>query len=208
MGTSRRGGAVFNCPSAWRISQSLIASGRKQKNIQTHFHQCFFFFLLPSCYSLSVASTSGLFAPLSLSISYPHSLFPFPSLSLCVLLLTCCIFWLSLRRWLFVLYVFAQIYNHCVHCNVCICWDSIPEFKGLSPQIWFFLSISLLFHNSSTYPFSRSEQEKAGQASSPSKSCFEFCLTYALNPCVIFQVIPALSTKTYCLLSFRGGIFH
>lgn len=82
MGTSRRGGAVFNCPSAWRISQSLIASGRKQKNIQTHFHQCFFFFLLPSCYSLSVASTSGLFAPLSLSISYPHSLFPFPSLSL------------------------------------------------------------------------------------------------------------------------------
>lgn len=43
MGTSRRGGAVFNWPAAWRISQSLIASGRKQKNIQTHFHQCFFF---------------------------------------------------------------------------------------------------------------------------------------------------------------------
>lgn len=41
-GTAGRGGAVFNCPSAWRISQSLWASGRKQTNVQTYFHQCCF----------------------------------------------------------------------------------------------------------------------------------------------------------------------
>lgn len=207
MGTSRRGGAVFNCLCLKDFPESHSLRQETEKYSDT-FISAFFssFFPLVIPFLLLPRLVFLLHFPWAFHILIRYSL----SLHLASLrsFAPMLHFWLSLRRCLFVLDVFAQIYKHCVHCNVCICWDSIPEFKSLSPQIWFFLSVSLLLHNSSPYPFSRSEQEKTGQASSPSKSWFQFCLTYALNPCVIFQVIPALSTKTYCLLSFRGGISH
>ena len=65
-GTAGRGGAVFNCPSAWRISQSLTASGRKQTDTQTYFHQCCFCILFPSV--ASILCMYSLFAPLSSEI--------------------------------------------------------------------------------------------------------------------------------------------
>lgn len=80
-GTAGRGGAVFNCPSAWRISQRLTASGRKQTDTQTYFHQCCFCILFPSI--ASVLCMYGLFAPLS---SEMHMLIHY-SLSVW---LTCC----------------------------------------------------------------------------------------------------------------------
>lgn len=80
-GTAGRGGAVFNCPSAWRISQSLTASGRKQTDTQTYFHQRCFCILFPSI--ASILCMYGLFAPLS---SEMHMLIHY-SLSVS---LTCC----------------------------------------------------------------------------------------------------------------------
>lgn len=96
-GTAGRGGAVFNCPSAWRISQSLTASGRKQTNIQTYSHRCCFcifplvipFPWLPSHACLVFL----LHFPLAFHILIDYSLFPRSHAA----------FWVNLRRSLFVL---------------------------------------------------------------------------------------------------------
>ncbi len=133
-GTAGRGGAVFNCPSAWRISQSLTASGRKQTNIQTYFHHCCFcifplfipFPLLPSHACLVFL----LHFPLAFHILIHYSLSPRSHAA----------FWVNLRRILFVL-ICAHMCNFCMHCVVSICWGWLPEFKGLSPQIWFACSL-------------------------------------------------------------------
>lgn len=103
-GSAGRGGAVLTAhlPGAFpRVSQPQ--AGSRPASIIS----AMLFLHLPSCCSLSVASLScmsGLFAPLSLNILYPHWLFPFPSLlgefkekRVCV-------------------YLFAQMYNLVVQC--------------------------------------------------------------------------------------------
>ena len=189
-GTAGRGGAVFNCPSAWRISQSLTASGRKQTDTQTYFHQCCFCILFPSV--ASILCMYSLFAPLSseiyILIHYSLSVslaccflgkflgqaclcwcFPTNVQLLCTL---CCIYVLRLRprvQRLVTIYLVQLCFFFFLFC--------------------FFCQASLSLRNVTPYLFSRPEEARTGQASNQCKCWFQFWIWYALNPYATLKVI-------------------
>lgn len=160
-------------------------------------------FASSSSYSLSVASIScmcGLFAPLSFSISHPHSLFPFslaPMLRFGWIWGEACFCWC----------VCANVQLLCALC--CIYMLRLtPRVQRLVTtdlvRLQSFCQASLLLHNRSPYLLSlRRSKNRAGQASNHGKCGFQFWFWYALNPKASFKVILVLLTKICCSCSFR-----
>lgn len=131
-GGSRRGGAVFKCPSAWRLSHSLSAPG----SMQTDFR--------PSCRSsLSFASNSYLvfFAPVFVRISGAHLLFPFSDTSR-----------VNLRRSLFFVGLFAQTCSYSVHFVVSALTCGVERLVSADIiPLHYFCQARLLLRNLSPY---------------------------------------------------------
>lgn len=198
-GTAGRGGAVFNCPSAWRIPEFHSLRQEADK------HSSVVFLQFPSSHSIFVASIScmcGLLAPFSFSISYPHSLFPFP-------LLPCCVLG-EFEDKLVGVDVFVQMCNFCVHCIVSICWDWLPEFKGLSPQIWF--ACSLFVRQVSSYVTQAHIPSLAQKEARTERDKLQMMASVGFNSgfdtSAGFKVIPGRLMKIWCWCSFRGRNSH
>lgn len=145
-GGSRRGGAVFKCPSAWRLSHSLSAPG----SMQTDFR--------PSCRSsLSLASNSYLvfFAPVFVRISGAHLLFPFSDTSR-----------VNLRRSLFFVGLFAQTCSYSVHFVVSALTCGVERLVSADIiPLHYFCQARLLLRNLSPY-LQQKRQEGSGTEAS------------------------------------------
>lgn len=172
-GTAGRGGAVFNCPSAWRFSQSLTAPGRQQTDIQTHFHQrCFLHFssffpsfcFFPLLHMWSTCST--LFWHLTSSFAAP---IPARSWS------PCCVLGRSTSKACFLsMYICAT----CV-CALC-CIYTLQLTAGVQRLVTTdlvlsqpFCQASLLLRNASPYLCFHSAKARIEQASNRDKYWFQ-----------------------------------